>query len=234
MTKTIYERAKRTLWQWALPPIVRSVGEESLSYLDDAALKDLFDIVRILERQNTKGILIEAGCALGGSAIVIATAKSKTRPLYVYDVFGLIPEPSAQDGEDVHQRYEVIRNGQAQGIAGNTYYGYQDDLFNVAIENFRRHGVPVEANAVRLVKGLFQDTLRVEEPVAMAHLDGDWYESVVTCLRRIEPWLVQDGVLIIDDYDHWSGSRKAVDEYFRDKLGKYEFVRLSRLHIIRK
>jgi hypothetical protein len=29
MTKTIYERAKRTLWQWALPPIVRSVGEES-------------------------------------------------------------------------------------------------------------------------------------------------------------------------------------------------------------
>ena len=137
----------------------------------------------------------------------------------MYDVFGLIPEPSARDGEDVHQRYEMIRNGQAQGIAGNTYYGYQDDLFNVAIENFRRHGVPVEANAVRLVKGLFQDTLRVEEPVAMAHVDGDWYQSVMTCLRRIEPWLVQDGVLIIDDYDHWSGSRKAVDEYFRDKLG---------------
>ena len=131
----------------------------------------------------------------------------------MYDVFGLIPEPSARDGADVHQRYEMIRNGQAQGIAGNTYYGYQDDLFNVAIENFRRHGVPVEANAVRLVKGLFQDTLRVEEPVAMAHVDGDWYQSVMTCLRRIEPWLVQDGVLIIDDYDHWSGSRKAVDEY---------------------
>ena len=72
MTKTLYERAKRTLWQWALPPIVRSVGEESLSYLDDAALKDLFDIVRIVERQNRKGILIEAGCALGGSAIVIS------------------------------------------------------------------------------------------------------------------------------------------------------------------
>ena len=58
MTKTLYERAKRTLWQWALPPIVRSVGDESLSYLGDAALKDLFESVRILERQSRKGILI--------------------------------------------------------------------------------------------------------------------------------------------------------------------------------
>ena len=165
---------------------------------------------------------------------MIAAAKSKTRPLYVYDVFGMIPEPSAKDGEDVHQRYEVIRNGQSQGIAGNTYYGYQKDLFNVVTENFRRHGVPVEANAVRLVKGLFQDTLQVTEPVALAHVDGDWYESVMTSLRRIEPCLVRDGVLIIDDYDHWSGCREAVDEYFRDKLGQYEFVRRSRLHIIRK
>jgi Macrocin-O-methyltransferase (TylF) len=234
VAKTLYERAKLKLRWWALPPVVRAVREASLSYLSEAALKDLFEQVRILESRSRKGILIEAGCALGGSAIVITAAKSKTRPLYVYDVFGMIPEPSAKDGEDVHQRYGVIKRGQSDGIGGHKYYGYEENLFNTVTENFRRHGVPVEANRVHLVKGLFQDTLRIEEPVALAHLDGDWYESVMTCLRRIEPHLVREGVLIIDDYEQWSGCREAVDEYFRDKLDHYEFVHRSRLHVVRK
>ena len=234
MAKTLYERAKRKLWRWGLPSIVRAVRAESLSYLSEAALKELFEQVQILERRGRTGILIETGCALGGSAIVMATAKSKTRPLYVYDVFGMIPKPSAQDGEDVHQRYELIESGQSQGIAGNTYYGYEKNLFGLVSENFRRHDVPVEANAVHLVKGLFQETLLVHEPVALAHVDGDWYESVMTCLRRIEPHLVRDGVLIIDDYEQWSGCRQAVDEYFQDKRDRYEFIRRSRLNIVRK
>jgi cephalosporin hydroxylase len=234
MSKSLYKRAKRKLWKWTLPPIVRSVRRHSLSYLSDAALKDLYDLVKSAERRNREGILIESGCALGGSAIVIASAKSKARPLYVYDVFGMIPAPSDKDGEDVQRRYTVIKGGQSQGIAGNKYYGYEEDLFNTVTENFRLHGIPVEANGVRLVKGLFEDTLRVEEPVVLAHLDGDWYESVMTCLRRIEPYLIPGGVLVIDDYDSWSGCRRAVDEYFRDKADNYEFVRRSRLHIVRK
>jgi asparagine synthase (glutamine-hydrolysing) len=76
--------------------------------------------------------------------------------------------------------------------------------------------------------------MTVTEPVALAHVDGDWYDSVMTCLQRIEPRLTQGGVLIIDDYDAWSGCRRAVDEYFKDKQGRYEFIRRSRLHIVRK
>jgi len=180
------------------------------------------------------GILIETGCALGGSAIVMTAAKSKSRPLYVYDVFGMIPEPSEHDGDDVHRRYAAITSGHSPGIGGNTYYGYEADLFTRVTANFQQLGLPVDNNAVRLVKGLFQDSLHVEEPVALAHLDGDWYESVMTCLQRIEPHLLPGGVLVIDDYDHWSGCKAAVDEYFRDKRGNYEFVHRSRLHIVRR
>jgi O-methyltransferase len=28
--------------------------------------------------------------------------------------------------------------------------------------------------------------------------------------------LVQGGVLIVDDYGHWQGARRAVDEYFAE------------------
>ena len=80
----------------------------------------------------------------------------------------------------------------------------------------------------------FQDTVHIDQPVALAHIDGDWYESVMTCLQRIEPHLAEGGVMVIDDYDAWSGCRTAVDEYFADKMDRYRFKHQARLHIIRK
>ena len=82
-------------------------------------------------------------------------------------------------------------------------------------------------------QGLFQDTLHPAGPVALAHIDGDWYASVMTCLERIVPVLIPGGTLVIDDYHHWSGCRKAVDEYFADRRDQFAFVERSRLHIVR-
>jgi asparagine synthase (glutamine-hydrolysing) len=216
-----------------LPRVVRTVGEESLTYLSESALHDLYRQVRRVEEAGMDGILVEAGCALGGSAIVIATAKERERPFFVYDTFGMIPPPSERDGADVHARYETIASGQSRGIGGHKYYGYEDDLRGKVTASFRRHHVPVEENNVHLVQGLFQETMHVTGPVALAHIDGDWFESVMTCLQRLEPHLVPGGVLVIDDYDDWSGCRDAVDEYFRDRRASYDFVHRSRLHIVR-
>ena len=44
-------------------------------------------------------------------------------------------------------------------------------------------------------------------------LDTDWYESTRHELQHLYPRLSQGGVLIIDDYGHWKGSRKATDEF---------------------
>jgi asparagine synthase (glutamine-hydrolysing) len=216
-----------------MPAIIQRVQADCLTYLDESALHDLHDCVTALERESRQGALIEAGCALGGSAIVIAAAKSKERPLFVYDVFGMIPPPSQYDGPDVHARYATIQSGRSEGIGGNKYYGYEDDLLGKVKENFRRNGIDPEAHNVHLLKGLFEETLQVQGAVALAHIDGDWYNSVLTCLRRIEPYLVPGGVLVIDDYDDWSGCRKAVDEYFADRKGQYQFLRRSRLHVVR-
>jgi hypothetical protein len=232
MLSRIYRRVTRPPLTRSMPPIIGSVRADSLTYLDDEALGDLFDAVRAIETQQSAGILIEAGCGLGGSAIVIAAAKSPARPFFVYDAFGMIPAPSDNDSADVHERYRVIRAGQAVGIGGNKYYGYEERLMDKVTDSFRRHGVPIEDNNIHLVKGLFQDTLRVHGSVALAHVDGDWYESVMTTLTRIEPNLAPQGLLVIDDYDAWSGCRKAVDEYFRDKKNRYEFIRKARLHIV--
>ncbi len=212
--------------------IIHAVRDHSLTYLSAEALRDLFESVAVLEKRGAEGVLIEAGCALGGSAIVIASAKSKQRPFFIHDVFGMIPPPSEKDGADVHRRYEVIKSGRSTGIGGNKYYGYETELYQKVRSNFERHHLPIEQNGIHLIRGRFEDTLTVESSVALAHIDGDWYESVMTCLVRIVPHLTSGGVLVIDDYYDWSGCRRAVDEYFADKRDTYSFVRKTRLHIV--
>jgi len=52
------------------------------------------------------------------------------------------------------------------------------------------------------------------EEAALLRLDTDWYESTLHELEHLYPRLADGGVLIIDDYGHWEGARRAVDEYF--------------------
>jgi hypothetical protein len=194
--------------------VIARVREERLTYLKPRYLRALAADVLDVERTGLEGLVLEAGTARGGSAIVMAAAKAPERPMKVYDVFGMIPAPGEEDGEDVHERYATIAGGDARGVGGETYYGYRDDLYGEVSASFARLGVPVGERNVELVKGLFEETIVLDGPVAFAHLDGDWYESTLTCLERIAPRLVPGGRIVLDDYYKWSGCRRAVDEYF--------------------
>jgi O-methyltransferase len=212
--------------------VVKRVRQEKLSFLSAANLAMLARLVREIEQSARPGLIVEAGTALGGSAIAMAAAKSPERAMNVYDVFATIPPPTASDGPDVHERYDRIVSGEAKGFGGQMYYGYRDDLYGEVTASFERLGVPIEKHNVRLIKGLFQDTVDIDEPVALAHLDGDWYESTMVCLERIAPLLVPGGRIVLDDYFTWSGCHTAVDEYFADRPG-FLLEKRARLHVVR-
>jgi hypothetical protein len=78
---------------------IARVRRERLTYVETDALADIARAVADLEKRALPGMLIEAGCALGGSAIVNAQAKARSRLLTVYDVFGMIPSLSENDGQ---------------------------------------------------------------------------------------------------------------------------------------
>lgn len=214
-----------------IPNIILDVRDNNITYLDEEALLDLSNVITQIENNRVEGVLIETGCALGGSSIVIAAAKKKDRKFLVYDIFGMIPSPSNRDGNDVLERYKVIKEGNSAGLKGETYYGYQDNLLNKVKANFKDYKLDIDKNNVKLIEGLYQDTLKIDFSVAMAHIDCDWYDSVMTCLNQIVPQLAVGGILIIDDYYVWSGCTKAVDEYFLNIRDKFVFTKKSRLHI---
>ncbi len=65
------------------------------------------------------------------------------------------------------------------------------------------------------------------ENICILRLDTDWYKSTKKELDVLYPKLVDRGILIVDDYGHWAGSKKAVDEYFESSGIKYKIEKID-------
>lgn len=124
-------------------------------------------------------------------------------------------------------RYEEIKSGRSAGIQGDTYYGYVPNLREVVEQNLRSFGLNLESNSIRLIPGLFQDTLHLREPVALAHVDCDWHDAVRVCIERLAPHVSPGGKLIFDDYSSYSGCRRAVDEWLAGTT-EFQLIRVER------
>jgi hypothetical protein len=202
--------------QAAIARLVAAVRSENLTYCGRPKLENLVVSAFRVSDENVPGVFLEAGVALGGSAIVLAHIKDPGRPLELYDVFEMIPPPGEQDGADAHSRYADIASGSSKGLGSDQYYGYLPNLIDQVKENLRRFDRPVQQHQIKLVQGLFEDTLN-PGTVALAHIDCDWYDSVKLCIDRIWPRLSPGGVMVFDDYSSYSGCRKAVDEWLETK-----------------
>ena len=197
--------------------LIAQVRARSLTYCGKPKLENLRDAAVRIRREGIAGSFIEAGVALGGSAILLAKMKAPESTLSLYDVFSMIPPPGPDDGEDAHRRYAEIKSGGSSGLGGNVYYGYMDDLVEQVRKNLNSFGIETARDKVNLIQGLFEDTLHPEGPVALAHIDCDWYEPVRTCIERILPRLSPGGILVFDDYSSYSGCTKAVNELLAER-----------------
>ena len=193
--------------------MIARIRAAHLSYCGFPKMENIAECMLDIRRRGVPGSILEAGVALGGSAILLGWLKPPGVPLDLFDVFAMIPPPGERDGEDAHRRYQEIRSGNSAGLGGKTYYGYVDDLLDAVKGNLRGFGLDVDGGDIRFHPGLFEDTLHPAAPVALAHIDCDWYDSVQVCIQRIAPRLPVGGVIIFDDYSSYSGCRRAVDEW---------------------
>ena len=176
-------------------------------------LEMVHEAARSVEEANVPGIFLEAGVAMGGSAIVIAKTKAAARELRLYDVFEMLPPPSENDDAKSHEVYRNFVSGSAAGPVDRNYVTHAGDLLTFTRENMRRAGVDPEAANIRFVKGLYEQTLKVDEAIAFAHIDCDWYDSVKLCIERLSDHMSVGGIMLFDDYHSFEGCRKAVDEW---------------------
>jgi O-methyltransferase len=207
------------------PAVVRSVVDRRLTYLTWPRLHSLHRACR--EIAEVPGEIVECGVGLGGSGVVLATLTG--RPYHGYDVFGMVPPPSASDAFDAHARYQQLARGKGRGPGGDPYFGYRRDLLGAVTATFESFGL----EQVTLHQGRFEDTLRPHGPVALAHVDCEWHDPVALALERLEPWLGVGAFVVVDDYFAYAGVRAATDAFLAAHPA-FETVRSPEHLVIRR
>lgn len=172
-------------------------------------LYDAYNAVHYVVEAGVPGDIVECGVWRGGCSLLMAetliAAGVTDRRVFMYDTYEGMVRPSDEDtkigtGGKASDKFEAMAMWQ--------YAPIEEVERNVARSLYPREQFV-------LVKGPVEDTIpaTMPEAIALLRLDTDFYESTKHELVHLFPRLSAGGVLIVDDYGAWAGSRKAVQEY---------------------
>jgi len=173
----------------------------------------MWQSVRYVSARGLAGDIVECGVWMGGNCMLAALALQDLgdagRRIWLYDTFEGMARPSSRDVRHDGQDASALWEPQRTGEQASTWWSAPVEA---VCSNMASTGYP--GSAVEIVKGRVQDTIpgRIPQSIAVLRLDTDWYESTRHEMIHLFPRLSPGGVLILDDYGWWRGSRQAVDE----------------------
>ena len=144
------------------------------------------------------------------AALALLQLNVHDRDLYLFDTFQVMPKPEAVDVDfgggaamDMFHQQQIGEDGSENCLA--ELADVQTNMARTSYDPGRIHFVP----------GKVEDSIpgQAPETIALLRLDTDWYSSTRHELEHLFPRLSPGGILIVDDYGHWEGARKATDEY---------------------
>jgi O-methyltransferase len=165
------------------------------------------NLLAVSDFANVAGCVVECGVWKGGMSAAMAQVLGPDRQYFLFDSFEGLPPAQEIDGERA-KRYQTDTGSPR----------YFDNCRTD--ESFAERAMKLSgAKHYRLVKGWFNQTLpsfKAPEPIAVLRIDADWYDSVLTCLRYLVPFLAPGAVVILDDYFCFEGCSKAVHQYLTE------------------
>lgn len=173
----------------------------------------LMRAIEYIEKNKIEGDIVECGVWRGGSSMVMAKKLSELqntdRQLFMYDTYEGMSEPTENDLQHDGQNAQNMLATSDKEIDQIWCYSALDEVK----QNMQSTGFPLDK--INFVQGKVEETIPnvIPKKIAILRLDTDWYESTKHEMEHLFPLLVKGGVLIIDDYGHWQGARKAIDEY---------------------
>lgn len=176
---------------------------------DKKRVNALINTIEYTIENGIEGDFVECGVWRGGNIMVMIMVLQKLglqRKIWLYDTFEGMSEPTEEDlHRGKHAQDMMDKNPFIKCIATIDKVKKNIDALNYEGE-------------LVYVQGKVEDTIpgQMPEKIALLRLDTDWYESTKHELVHLYPVLESPGVMIVDDYNFWDGSTKAVNEYFPD------------------
>ena len=199
--------------------LILGVGEYTLT--PKVRRHALINALRQIDHNEIDGDIVECGVWRGGN-IILARKVSPERTCWLYDTFTGMTEPGPEDqrrsGSPASEYYAARKRTNTpwcmSSLAETTSALRATDTY--------------DEEKIKFVVGDVTKTLLIEEnlpeKIALLRLDTDWYESTKVELEVLYPRLCIGGVLIIDDFGHWNGARKAVVDYFKGDISALEHI----------
>jgi len=183
---------------------------------------------------GVEGALVECGVEEGNFQAVWITElmrRNETRDIYMFDTFGGLTRPGANDYTSSDTPFYKMTNEMV--VEEWSKYKVSDDINNWCYCSLERvqarlNEFNYDSSKLHYVVGDVMSTLNdganIPEKIAILRLDTDWYETSKFELEKLYDKVVTGGVIVFDDYYHWAGQRKATDEFFAERGLSYDFV----------
>lgn len=187
----------------------------------------LIQSVRYIVKNCIDGCFVECGVWRGGSSMAMALTLLQEgdmeRELYLYDTFEGMTPPSATDQTSDGISAQVCFDRNVTKAGGWCVASIEEVQKNMALIGYPN-------GHIHFIRGPVEETIPKHNPskeIALLRLDTDWYESTRHELIHLFPLLCKGGIMIIDDYGYWKGSRKAIDEYLGSLEKKFFLHRID-------
>ena len=175
----------------------------------------LYQSIKYVVENNIPGDFVECGVWKGGSSMMIAKTLQllgvTDRSLWMYDTYEGMSEPTAEDRDFAGKTATELLKASDKADANSVWcFSSMEEVQH----NLTLTGYPM--SRISFIKGKVEESIPGATPqsIALLRLDTDWYSSTMHELEHLYPLLSNSGVLIIDDFGHWEGAKKAVLEYF--------------------
>ncbi|OGW36948.1 MAG: macrocin O-methyltransferase [Nitrospirae bacterium RBG_13_39_12] len=173
--------------------------------------------IQYIVKNNIPGDIVECGVWKGGSMMAAALAliamKDTDRNLYLFDTFEGMTEPTKDDISCKGDRaLDLLKKNEKDEESYIWAYSplekVKSNLLSIGYD-FRK---------IHFIKGKVEETIpeKAPEKISLLRLDTDWYKSTLHELAHLYPRLSPGGIIIIDDYGHWHGARKATEEFIKN------------------
>lgn len=190
----------------------------------------LIESVKYVIKNKIPGDIVECGVWKGGSMMLVAkTLKELNNTdlhLHLFDTFEGTTKPTEVDkdylGNSMLKVWEKEFQGKQKLPLSADYASIEEVQKNLFSTKYPKE-------KIHFIKGRVEETIseNIPEKISILRLDTDWYESTKYELEMLFPKISSGGILIVDDYGHFKGSKKAVDEYFEKNKFKYFFNRID-------
>lgn len=177
-----------------------------------ARADSLVEIFRRVNLNNISGDFVECGVAAGHSSVIAALASMELNDdeikFYLYDTYNGFDFPLSDEKDTYNKSIKDYDLSRYQSIHTSVAAVF-DKLVHTGLQPAR----------IKMIKGMVEDTIPkyLPEKISILRLDVDLYHPTLHCLREMFPLLQKGGYLIIDDYGHWEGCKRAVHEFFEEE-----------------